>query len=123
MEAIVAEPIEEGQDPNTATEAVAEVLPSSKFLQNAGLEIAAPKKSVAATVRARVQELQAEVRAEKGDSAALRCQIESQLNALECLKSKIEEIKVAKQKQQELDNLKKKGEETNSLHRFLHLKG
>lgn len=116
MQAIVAEPTEEGKDPKTATEAVAYVLASSKFLQNIGLETTVPKKSATSAVWARVQELEAEVQAEKADSAALRCQIEYQQNQLESLKSKVEESEAAKQKQQEeLDNLKKQGEETNSL--------
>jgi hypothetical protein len=38
MEAIMAEPTEEGQAQKTAIEAVAQVLPSTKFLQNAGLK-------------------------------------------------------------------------------------
>ena len=45
MVAIVAEHPEEGQVIKTPTEAVAQVLPSTKFLRNAGLEIPAPKKS------------------------------------------------------------------------------
>ncbi|KAG2650195.1 hypothetical protein PVAP13_1NG171600, partial [Panicum virgatum] len=94
----------EGQDSKTATEAVVEVLPSSKFLQNIELETTAPKKSATPAVRARVQELEAEVQAEK----------------LESLKSKVEESEAVKQKQQEeLDSLKKQGEETNSLLRRL----
>ena len=87
-------------------------MPSSKFLQNIGLETTAPKKSATPAVRARVQELEAEVQAEKEDSAALKCQIEYQRNQLESLKSKVEEFEAGKQKQQELDNLKKQGEET-----------
>ena len=95
-------------------------MPSSKFLQNIGLETTAPKKSATPAVRARVQELEAEVQAEKEDSAALKCQIEYQRNQLESLKSKVEESEAVKQKQQEeLDSLKKQGEETNSLLRRL----
>ncbi|CAN6289597.1 unnamed protein product [Urochloa humidicola] len=118
MKAIVAEPTQEGQDPKTATEAVAQVLPRSKFLQNVGLEAPAPKKSATTAVRARVQELEAEVQAERQGSAALRFQIE--YNQLEALMSKYEETEAANQKQQqELETLKKQGEETNSLLRRL----
>nr|XP_034590461.1 uncharacterized protein LOC117852463 [Setaria viridis] len=66
MKAIMAELVEEGQAQKSATEAVAQVLPSTKFLQNAGFETAAPKRSVTSAVGARVQELEAEVHAEAG---------------------------------------------------------
>lgn len=123
MEAIVAEPTEEGQDPKTAIEAVAEVLPSSKFLENIGLETSAPKKSATSAIHARVQELEAEAEVERQESAALRSQIEYQRNQLESLTSKIDETEAANQKQQqELDILKKQDKETNSLlRRLLHL--
>ncbi|CAL4985272.1 unnamed protein product [Urochloa decumbens] len=114
MEAIVSEPTQ-GQDSKTATEAVAEVFPSSKFLQDVSLETSAPKKSAPSALCARVQELEEEVQAERQESAALRSQIEYQQNQLESLTSKIEKTKTTNQKQhQELDNLKQ-GEETNSL--------
>ena len=48
MVAIVDEPPEEGQASKTPAEAVAQVLPSTKFLRNAGLEIPAIKKSSSA---------------------------------------------------------------------------
>ncbi|CAL5066350.1 unnamed protein product [Urochloa decumbens] len=120
MKAIIAEPTEDGQDPKTATEAVLEILPKSKFLRNVGLEAPAPKKSATTAVHARVQELESEVQAERQGSAALRCQIEYQQNQLEALTSKFEETEAANQKQQEeLETLKKQGEETNSLLRRL----
>ncbi|CAN6372074.1 unnamed protein product [Urochloa humidicola] len=120
MQAILSEPTEEGKDPKTATEAVAVVLPKSKFLQNVGLEAPAPKKSAASAVHARVQELEEEIQEERQDSAALRCQIEYQQNQLEALTSKIEETEAANRKQQEaLETLKKQNEETNSLLRRL----
>ena len=53
MEAIKAQP----------AKVVAQVLPSSKFLRNVGLDTAVPKRS--ATAAARVQELEVEVVAEK----------------------------------------------------------
>ncbi|CAL4977111.1 unnamed protein product [Urochloa decumbens] len=120
MKAIIAEPTEDGQDPKTATEAVLEILPKSKFLRNVGLEAPAPKKSATTAVHARVQELKAEVQAERQGSAALRCQIEYQQNQLEALTSKFEGTEAANQKQQgELETLKKQAEETNSLLRRL----
>ena len=38
----MAEPTQEGQAPKTPVEVVAQVLPSSKFLQNVGLQLAGP---------------------------------------------------------------------------------
>ncbi|CAL5028948.1 unnamed protein product [Urochloa decumbens] len=123
MRAIVAEPTEEGQDPKSAIDVVAEVLPKSKFLRNVGLEGVAPKKSATTAIQARVQELEAEVQAERQGAEALRCQIEYQQNRLEALASKFEESEAANKKQQEeLESLKKQGEETNSiLRRLLNL--
>ncbi|CAM0146444.1 unnamed protein product [Urochloa decumbens] len=116
MKAIVDEPTAEGQDLKSATEAVAAVLPKSKFLQNIGLQAPAPKKSATNAVHARVQELEAEVETERQDSAALRSQIEYQKNQLEALTSKFEGTEAANQKhQEELETLKKQAEETNSL--------
>ncbi|CAN6334015.1 unnamed protein product [Urochloa humidicola] len=72
MEAIISEPAEEGQVQKTLVEAVAQVLPSSSFLRNVGLEQAVPKRSAKSAAAARVQELEAEVEAEKQGSAVLR---------------------------------------------------
>ncbi|CAO2187745.1 unnamed protein product [Urochloa humidicola] len=117
MQAIMAEPTDEGQAPKTATEAVAEVLSSTRFLQNVGLETSAPKKS---GTDARVQELEAQVQAEGQESEALRSQIQYQQNQLEALTTKIEESEAADQKrQEELCSLKKEIDETNSLLRRL----
>ncbi|CAO2164462.1 unnamed protein product [Urochloa humidicola] len=63
------EPTEEWQDPEIATEAVAEVLTSSKFLQNVDNF---SKKSATSVVCARVQGLKAEVQAEKETNLVLR---------------------------------------------------
>ncbi|CAO2168755.1 unnamed protein product [Urochloa humidicola] len=120
MRAIVAEPTEEGQDPKSAIDAVAEVLPKSKFLRNVGLEVPGPKKSSTTAVHARVHELEVEIQAEREGAKALRCQIDYQQNQLEALTSKFEESEAANQKQQkELETLKKQGEETNALLRRL----
>ncbi|KAF8723363.1 hypothetical protein HU200_021888 [Digitaria exilis] len=124
IEAVVAEPAEDGQVPKTPTEAVAQVLPKSKFLQNVGFEPVAPKRNAKSAVSACVQELEAEVELEKQGAAALR-------DELEILKLKAVESEDARQKQrEEIEILKKQGEEnrkqaeeTNSLlRRLLSLK-
>ncbi|CAO2141201.1 unnamed protein product [Urochloa humidicola] len=124
MEAIIAEPAEEGQVQKTPVEAVAQVLPSSSFLQNVGLEQAAPKRSAKSAAAARVEELEAEVEVEKQGSALLRDKVDTQQDELEALKKKVEE---AREKQyEEIANLKKQAEEnkkhseeTNALLRRL----
>ncbi|CAO2188758.1 unnamed protein product [Urochloa humidicola] len=123
MRAIVAEPTEEGQDPKSVVDAVAQVLPKSKFLRNVGLKVPGPKKSSTIAVHARVHELESKIQAEREGAEALRCQIEYQQNHLAALTSKFEESEAAKKKQEEeLEALKKQGEETNALlHRLLSL--
>jgi len=119
MVAIVAEPPEEGQVTKTPTEAVAQVLTSTKFLRNVGLEIPAPKKRTSAY--AQVQQLQAEVKLERqGSSAALQEKMDDQQTELEDLKLKFQESKAAREnKRGEIESLKKQGEETNALLRRL----
>jgi len=58
MESIVVAPVEDGQVVKTSAEVVAQVLPKSKFLQNIGLQLAAPKRSSKAINDARVIELE-----------------------------------------------------------------
>ncbi|CAO2038790.1 unnamed protein product, partial [Urochloa humidicola] len=126
MEAIIAEPAE-GQVQKTPVEAVAQVLPSSSFLQNVGLEQAAPKRSAKSAAAARVEELEAEVEVEKQGSALLRDKVDTQQDELEALKKKVEETEEAREKQyEEIANLKKQAEEnkkhseeTNALLRHL----
>jgi len=118
MDTMMAQPTPEGEQPKTPAEVVAHVLPSSKFLRNVGLETTVPKRS--ATAAARVQELEAEVAAEKQGAAALRDQLHGQQDELEVLKKKVEESEEAREKQTEqIENLKKQGEETNALLRRL----
>ncbi|TVU04268.1 hypothetical protein EJB05_50162, partial [Eragrostis curvula] len=74
MEAILAEPVEEGQVPKTPAEAITQVLPSTKFLQKIGQDPASTKRS--AKSAARVRELEAEVEATKQGAAALKDKIE-----------------------------------------------
>ena len=121
MDTMMAQPTPEGEQPKTPAEVVAHVLPSSKFLWNVGLETTVPKRS--ATAAARVQELEAEVAAEKQGAAALRDQLHGQQDELEVLKKKVEESKEAREKQaKQIENLKKQGEETNALlHRLFTL--
>ena len=120
MVAIVADPPEEGQATKTPTEAVAQVLPSTKFLRNVGLEIPASKKSTSAAYSAQVQELQAEVQSERQSSAALREKMDDKQSELEDLKLKFQESKAARENQMgEIESLKKQGEETNALLRRL----
>ena len=58
----MAEPTQEGQAPKTPVEVVAQVLPSSKYLQNVGLRQAGPNKHAN---NACVHELEVEVQLEK----------------------------------------------------------
>ncbi|TVU49927.1 hypothetical protein EJB05_01271 [Eragrostis curvula] len=74
MEAILAEPVVEGQVPKTPAEAIAQVLPSTKFLQKIGQDSASTKRS--AKSAARVRELEAEVEATKQGAAALKDKVE-----------------------------------------------
>ncbi|CAD6255147.1 unnamed protein product [Miscanthus lutarioriparius] len=78
MEAIKAQP----------AKVVAQVLPSSKFLRNVGLEPTFAKRS--ATAVACVQELEIEVAAEKQGVAALRDQLHGQQDELDVLKKVVE---------------------------------
>ncbi|TVU17204.1 hypothetical protein EJB05_33224, partial [Eragrostis curvula] len=70
----LAEPVEEGQVPKTPAEAIAQVLPSTKFLQKIGQDPASTKRS--AKSAARVRELEAEVEAAKQGAAALKDKVE-----------------------------------------------
>jgi hypothetical protein len=120
MEAIVAEPTKEGHVPKTLAEAVAKVLPTSKFLKNVGLESAAPKWSAKSTVSACAQELETEVESEKQCSASLKEKFDMQQYELEVLKLKFGELEQARKKQLgEIEELKNQGEETNTLLRCL----
>ncbi|CAO2189404.1 unnamed protein product [Urochloa humidicola] len=113
MEAIISEPAKEGQVQKTPVEAVAQVLPSSSFLRNVGLEQAVPKRSAKSAAAARVQELEVEVEAEKQGSAVLRDKVDNQQDELETLKKKVEESEEAREKQsEEIEKLKKQAEES-----------
>jgi len=103
MEAIKAQP----------AEVVAQVLPSSKFLRNVGLEPTFAKRS--ATAVACVQELEIEVAAEKQGVAALRDQLHGQQDELDVLKKVVESEEAREKYVEEIENLKKQAEETNTL--------
>ena len=113
----MAEPTQEGQAPKTPVEVVAQVLPSSKFLQNVGLQPAGANKRANT---ARVHELEAEVQQEKQVAAALQEVIDSQRDEMEDLKKKMSASEEVSQIQEvEIKMLKQQGEETNSLLRRL----
>ena len=82
MEAIMAEPVEVGQEPKSPTKVLSQVLPRSKFLQTAGIVATTVKRSGKAVVAARVQELELELEAEKQELAALKDKVEAQKDKL-----------------------------------------
>ena len=84
MEAITAQAPQEGQVAKTLIQAIAQVLPTSKFLQNIGIESAAMKRSAkAAEVAKRVQELESELVTEKDVAAEVRVQMDDLKNQVE----------------------------------------
>ncbi|KAJ1259110.1 hypothetical protein BS78_10G128200 [Paspalum vaginatum] len=102
MEAIAAEDGEVGQELKSPIEVVSQVLPrSSTFLQNVGIKIANKTRS-GGTSSLQVQKLQAELEAEKKESAGLRHELDS-------LKTSAQEPKA------KIDSLQKKQDETNAL--------
>ncbi|XP_066336071.1 uncharacterized protein [Miscanthus floridulus] len=123
MESIAAAPVEDGQVVKTPAEVVAQVLPKSKFLQNIGLQLAAPKRSSKAINDARVIELEAEVAAGKQDKEELK-------DEMETLKKKVEESKnerrrlleETEQLKKAQDELKKAQDETNAFFRRMFSK-
>ncbi|GJN09874.1 hypothetical protein PR202_ga27922 [Eleusine coracana subsp. coracana] len=102
MEAIMDEPEEQGEMSKTPEEVVAQVLSSTKFLQNAGLQSVAAKRSSKSEYVARVHELEAEVLAEKQGAAAQQ--------------DKVEVLEVPRDKQkEEIKALKKHAEENDAI--------
>jgi molecular chaperone GrpE (heat shock protein) len=99
MEAILREPLQEGEQEKTCTEIVAQVLSkSSTFLRNVGLQqpVATPK-----SVSPQMQELQAQLEAEKEESAGLWLKVQR-------LEAQAEESEAKAQRQaEEIENLKK----------------
>ena len=116
MNAIMAAPVEDEQQPNTTIEAVSQVLPSSKFLQNVGLQPALKKRSSRAETL-RVQELEAQLEKEKQDKEELRQKLDGQQQEIDNLKKQSGE---ARQKHlEDVGDLKKQLEENNALLRGL----
>jgi len=107
MEAILTRTVQERAQNKTCTYIVAQVLSkSSTFLRNVGLQqsVAAPK-----SVTPQMQELQAQLEAEKEESAGLR-------QKLQRLEAQAEESEAKAQKQaEEIDNLKKATADTQNL--------
>ena len=112
MEAIAAEPPQEGQVAKTPTQAVAQVMPRSKFLQNVGIVSAATKKSAeAAEVAKRVHELESELIAEKEGAAEVRVQMVD-------LRNQVEEERDARRKvEEETERLKNQISEMHGFFR------
>lgn len=85
MEAIEAEPMQEGQQPMSSIEIVSKVLPqSSTFLQNVGLSTSKPSSRSA--VSSQVRELQAQLEAKEQESAQLKQEVASQAHEIDSLK-------------------------------------
>jgi len=113
METIQAEPLQEGQQPKSDIQVVAQVLPqSSTFLQNIGLQYSSGTSS-RDVVASQVQELQAQLESEKQEKSGLQLQVDT-------LKMHAEESEATMAKQsEEIQNLKKAQEENNNLLRQL----
>ena len=68
MEAYVAQPTEEGQDPKTPVQAIAYVMPKSTFLRNVGMQSTTMKRNAkAAAMNDRVNELESEFKLRRRD--------------------------------------------------------
>ncbi|WVZ81543.1 hypothetical protein U9M48_028909 [Paspalum notatum var. saurae] len=77
MEAIVSESGQERQQPKSPTEVVSQVLPkSSTFLQNVGIKYA-NKSRIGGASALQMQQLQAQLDAEKQESAGLKDQLDT----------------------------------------------
>lgn len=114
MEAYLAKPTEDGQDPKTPLQAVAHVLPKSTFLRNVGMESTQMKKNAkAAAMSKRVQELEGELQAEKMGSAGLRSQVAD-------LQKEVEDQKeAARENEEATEKLKQQGSEIQAFLRTL----
>jgi hypothetical protein len=77
MEAMVATPVEDGQQLSSPTEVVSIVLPrSSLFLRNVGLQ-SASKKSSTTLVSAKVQQLEDQLETEWQEKDGLQKEVET----------------------------------------------
>jgi molecular chaperone GrpE (heat shock protein) len=102
MEAMVAAPVEDGQQSKSPIEVVSNVLSdSSLFLRNVGLH-STSKKSSTTTISAKVQQLHDQPETERQENDELREEVET--------------LKAQEQTFQEtIDNMKRSMEENNSL--------
>ena len=106
MESIIAQPVENGEQQKTCTEAVSQVLPQNNtFLENVGLKILSRKKPRIG-VSSQVQDLQSELEIERQESAGLCQQVDTLTSQ-------------AVQQSKEIESLKKSSTETNALLREL----
>ena len=107
MESIIAQPVQNGEEPKTCVEDVSHVLPKhSTFLENVGIKVPSLSKRARGGVSSQVQDLQSELENERIESAELRQQVEKQSQEME-------------KQSQEIDSLKKSTAETNALLRQL----
>ena len=123
MEAIMADSAEEGDALKTPAETIAEVLPKTTFLRNAGLERKGRTTKAAAV---RVEQLEGELHAERQVTLDLREKMECMVKQMEDSEARLrqmEDTEAARLKQlEEVENLKKVAEDTQSLlHRLLPL--
>jgi uncharacterized protein YaiL (DUF2058 family) len=125
MESMIAAPVQEGEEPKSDADIVAEVLkkecPSSTFLMNVGLQsISARSKSLKSSAVA-----VAEVTDLKGKLERSELQGQVMREELESLKKKSEEAEAAQAaRDKEHELLRKKAEETDAkLARLLELLG
>jgi hypothetical protein len=104
MEAIVAAPIEDGQQPPSPTKVVSNVLlRSSLFLRNVVLQ-STSKKSSTTLVSAKVQQLEVQLETERQEKDGLREEVET-------LKAHAH----AQASHETIDNMKRLIKENNSL--------
>jgi hypothetical protein len=102
MEAIMAPPVKDGQQPKSPTKVVSNVLPSSSlFLRNVGLQ-STSKKSSTAIVSQKVQQFQDQLEIERQEKDGFREEVET--------------LKVqAQASQKTINNMKRSMEENNNL--------
>ncbi|KAK3126984.1 hypothetical protein QOZ80_7AG0566440 [Eleusine coracana subsp. coracana] len=117
MEAIVAGPVEEGQEQVSPSIALTQVLPTSTFLENICMSSGSKRR------RGRVSEynmeLEVELEMEKERSEALKQKIEGEEESLEDLSKQVEEANYYRMKQaDEIEHLKKAQED---MDRLIHL--
>jgi hypothetical protein len=122
MEELMATPVEEGEQPKSAAQIVAEVLtkesPSSTFLQNVGLEKSSFRNKIirsGVVVAAQVTDLQEKLERSKLQGEAMQ-------EELVVLKKKSQDVEAAQAKRDEEHELLVKRLEEND-ERFNHLLG